>query len=72
MSSKRVFAASVRSRRMRSIARLRPVVTNQARGLAGVASRGQRAAAIANASWAADQRGENAAPLVAEDLLDDR
>ena len=49
-SSSRVFAASVRSRRMRSIARLRAVVTSQARGLAGVPSRGQRSAAIANAS----------------------
>ena len=52
-SSSRVFAASVRSRRMRSIARLRAVVTSHARGLAGAPSRGQRSAAIANASWAA-------------------
>ena len=49
-SSSRVFSASVRSRRMRSIARLRAVVTSHARGLAGVPSRGQRSAAIANAS----------------------
>jgi len=49
-SSKRSLAASVRSRRMRSIARLRAVVTSQARGLVGVPSRGQRSAAIANAS----------------------
>jgi hypothetical protein len=49
-SSRPIFAASVRSRRMRSIARLRAVVRSQARGLAGVPSRGQRSAAIANAS----------------------
>ena len=49
-SSRRVFSASVRSRRMRSIARLRAVVTSHARGLAGVPSRGQRSAAAANAS----------------------
>ena len=48
-----VFSVSRRSRRMRSIARFRPVVTSQARGFAGVPSAGQRAAAIANASWAA-------------------
>ena len=49
-SSRRVFAASVRSRRMRSIARFRAVVTSQARGLSGDPSRGHRSAAIANAS----------------------
>ena len=49
-SSRRSFDASVRSRRMRSIARLRAVVTSQARGLAGMPSRGHRSAAIANAS----------------------
>ena len=49
-SSRRVFAARVRSRRMRSMARLRAVVTSHAPGLAGVPSRGQRSAAIANAS----------------------
>ena len=49
-SSWRVFSASVRSRRMRSIARLRAVVTSHARGLAGVPSRGHRSAAAANAS----------------------
>ena len=38
---------------MRSIARFRAVVTSHARGLAGGPSRGQRFAAIANASWAA-------------------
>jgi hypothetical protein len=46
----RVFAASVRSRRIRSIARLRAVVISQARGLVGRPSRGQRSAALANAS----------------------
>ena len=52
-SSSRVFAASARSRRMRSIARLRAVVTSHARGLAGAPSRGQRSAAAVNASCAA-------------------
>src|SRR3954470_14780551 len=52
-SSSFVFSASVRSRRTRSIARLRAVATSQARGFAGVPSRGHRSAAIANASWAA-------------------
>ena len=52
-SSSRVLAASVRSRRTRSTARLRAVATSQARGLAGFPSRGQRSAAIANASWVA-------------------
>jgi hypothetical protein len=49
-SSSRVFAASVRSRRMRSIARLRAVVISHPRGLRGAPSRGQRSAAAANAS----------------------
>ena len=49
-SSRRVFSASVRSRRMRSIARFRAVVTSHARGFAGVPSRGHRSAAAANAS----------------------
>jgi hypothetical protein len=35
---------------MRSIARLRAVAASQAPGLSGVPSRGQRSAAIANAS----------------------
>ena len=52
-SSRRVFAASVRSRRMRSMARLRAVVISQAPGLSGMPSRGQRSAAIAKASCAA-------------------
>ena len=38
---------------MRSIARLRAVVTIHAPGFAGTPSRGQRSAAIANASWTA-------------------
>jgi hypothetical protein len=49
-SSSRVLAASVRLRRRRSIARLRAVVTSQAPGFAGGPSRGQRSAAIVNAS----------------------
>src|SRR5438270_13591695 len=38
---------------MRSTARLRAVVISQAVGLAGIPSRGQRSAAVANASCAA-------------------
>jgi hypothetical protein len=49
-SSRRVFAASVRSRRRRSIARLRAVIVSQAPGFAGVPSRGHRWAASAKAS----------------------
>ena len=49
-SSRRVFSASVRSRRKRSIARLRAVIVSQAPGLGGAPSRGQRSAATANAS----------------------
>ena len=52
-SSCRVFSASVRLRRMRSMARLRAVEISQAPGLAGTPSRGQRSAATANASCAA-------------------
>jgi hypothetical protein len=48
--SRRVFSARLRSRRIRSIARLRAVVTSQARGLSGMPSRGQRSAAIVKAS----------------------
>jgi hypothetical protein len=44
------LAASVRSRLMRSIARLRAVVMSHAAGLSGVPSRGQRSAAMAKAS----------------------
>ena len=51
-SSSFVFSSRARSRRMRSIARLRAVVVSQAPGLAGAPSRGQRSAAIANDSWA--------------------
>ena len=51
--SRWIFSASVRSRRIRSIARLRAVVTSHAPGLAGTPDAGQRCAAIANASCAA-------------------
>ena len=44
------LAVMDRSRRMRSVARFLAVVISQARGLLGVPSRGQRSAAIANAS----------------------
>ena len=47
------LAASTRSRRSRSIARWRAVVTSQAPGLSGTPSDGQRRAATANASAAA-------------------
>jgi hypothetical protein len=49
-SSSLVFSASVRSRRILSIARLRAVVTSQPIGLFGIPSRCQRSVAIANAS----------------------
>src|SRR5215472_18583386 len=65
------LAASARSRRMRSVAWLRAAVISQARGLLGAPSRGQRSAAMANASCA-DQGGQDAAPFLAEDLLERR
>ncbi len=82
-SSRRVFAASVRSRRMRSIARLRAVVTSQAPGLAGSsvarpALRGDREGLLrgflgeVEVAEEADQGSEDTAPLVAEGLLEDR
>ena len=81
-SRRRVFAASVRSRRIRSIARLRAVVTSQARGLsgapvAGPALGGDRKRLLrgflgeVEVAEEADQRSEDAAPLVAEDLIED-
>ena len=76
-----VFAASVCSRRIRSIARLRAVVTSQAPGLAGrpvarPALGGDRERLLGGllgeveVAEEADQGGEDAAPLVAEDLLE--
>ena len=47
------FCRKTLSRRIRSIARLRAVVTIQAPGVRGVPSRGQRSIAIANASCTA-------------------
>src|ERR1700677_1610164 len=52
-SSSRSLVASTRSRRRRSIARLRAVVTSQAAGCSGGPTSRQRCAAIANASAAA-------------------
>ena len=52
-ASARSLSVPVRSRRMRSTARLRAVVVSQARGWVGTPSRGQRSAAVAKASWAA-------------------
>jgi hypothetical protein len=49
-SSSCAFSANFFSRRIRSIARLRAVVTSHAVGLSGVPSFGQRSAAIAKAS----------------------
>ena len=82
-SSRRVFAASVRSRRMRSIARLRAVVTSHAPGLVGHAVArpalgGDRERLLrgflgeVEVAEEADQGGEDAAPLLAEGLLEDR
>ena len=82
-SSSRVFAASVRSRRMRSIARLRAVVTSQAPRVGGgavarPALRRDRERLLrgflgeVEVAEEADQGGEDASPLVAEDLLEDR
>ena len=78
--SRRIFSASVRSRRIRSIARLRAVVSSHAPGFAGTPDLGQRSAAIANASCAGilghvevpeepDERGQHPAPLVPEDVI---
>jgi hypothetical protein len=52
-SSRRVFSARVRSRRSRSIARLRAVLISHAPGFDGTPSRGHRSAAIAKASCVA-------------------
>ncbi len=52
-SSRRVFSASVRSRRTRSMARLRAVVMIQPAGLGGRPLTGHRCAAAANASCTA-------------------
>ena len=76
-------AARAFLRRMRSITRLRAVVISQPVGLAGMPSCGQRSAADTNASCRrvfgqldvaeiADERGQNTAPLIAEDLLKHR
>ncbi len=80
-SSKRVFSARVRSRRMRSIARRRAVVMSHAAGLVGVPStwpalcrshEGLLRGFLGELEVAeeADQRSENATPLVAEDPLE--
>ena len=60
-SSSRSLAASTRSRRSRSIARFRAVVTSHAAGLAGMPSAGQRRAATANAS-ATDSSASSKSP----------
>ena len=77
------WPASVRSRRSRSIARLRAVVTSHAPGLrrravARPALGGDRERLLrgllgeVEVAEEADQGGQHAAPLVAEDLLDQR
>ena len=81
-SSSRVFAASVRSRRIRLIARLRAVVISHAPGLSGIAVArpalgGDRERLLrgllgeVEVAEEADQGSEDAAPLLAEDLLED-
>ena len=68
---------------MRSVARFRAVVISQARGLLGTPSRGQRSAAMrerllsgllgeVKVAEEADQGGQDAAPLLAEDLFERR
>ena len=75
------MAASTRSRRMRSIARFRAVVTSQARGIVGRAGRrpplrGDRERLLGGflgeveVAEEADQGGEDASPLVAKDLVE--
>ena len=82
-SSRRVFAASVRSRRRRSIARLRAVIDQPGAGIgrravARPALGGDREGLLSGflgeveVAEEADQAGEDAAPLVAEDLLEQR
>ena len=77
-----VFAASVRSRRIRSIARFRAVVEQPCAGVRGrtgarPALGGDRERLLrgllgeVEVAEEADQRGDDAAPLVAEDLLED-
>ena len=73
----------MRSRRIRSIARLRAVVTSQAAGLAGSpvprpALRGDRERLLngllgeIEIAEETDQRGKHAPPLVAENLFEQR
>ena len=82
-SSRRVFSASVRLRRIRSIARLRAVATSHAAGLDGrpvarPALRGDRERLLrgflgeVEVAEEADQGSEDPAPLLAEGLLEDR
>ena len=81
--SSRVFATSVRSRRIRLMARLRAVVTSHAPGLVGhpvpwPALRGDRERLLrgflgeVEVAEEADQGSEDASPLIAEDLFEDR
>ena len=80
-ASRRVLASSVRSRRSRSMARLRAVVVSHAPGLRGrtlarPALGGDREGLLSGllgeveVAEEADQGGDHAAPLVAEGLLD--
>jgi hypothetical protein len=61
-TSKPNLVARARLRQMRSVARFRAVLINQARGLLGTPSRGHRSAAIANASCAAVWPGRGPIP----------
>ena len=82
-SSSRVLAASVRSRRMRSIARLRAVASSQRARVGGNAvarppGGGDRERVLGGllgeveVAEEADQRGQHAAPVIPERLLEDR
>src|SRR6266536_3106594 len=72
------LVARARSRRMRSVARFRAVLINQARGLLGTPSRGHRERLLrgflgeVKVAEEADQGGQDAAPFLAEDLFDRR
>ncbi len=79
-ASSRSLAASTRSRRSRSIARLRAVVISHAAGLAGHAlgrpaprrdreRLGDGFLGELEVAQVTDDRGEDTAPLVAKDLL---
>ncbi len=82
-ASSRAFVANVRSRRMRSIARFRAVLTSHVPGFVGTPSRGHRSTrrrrprlcgflGEIDVAEEADQGREHVAPTLAEDLLERR